>query len=139
MMESLKYNTSFEKIEISELPENLNIEGTQINRCTDNARLIVANNPERDIKYIEGFMMILQDNRYRAVAHAWNTLDGSHFDVSSKLFSEKHPDVSAEWVGYFPCGEVGFKCIPKQIRNITPFTEQFAPIVKFMNKHYPVK
>lgn len=140
MMEKLQYlKTTFDRVEISETPKGLNLKGAEINRCTDNAKLILVNNPNKGIKYLEGFLMIFEREKFRAVAHAWNSLNGIHFDISSELMSEKHPNIKMIWSGYFPYKEVNLESIPSQIRNITPFTKEFEPVIKYMDKQYPVK
>ncbi len=139
-MENLEYlEELFSRVDISNEPEDLNISGTSINRCTDNAKLIVANNQDIVIGYVEGIMMILDEGRYRAVSHAWNFIGDIHFDITRKLFQEVRPDLKADWIGYFPCRVTPLENIPIQLDNVTPFTDSFIPIVKFMNDKYPVK
>ena len=113
--------------------------GVEINKCTNNSKLIVENNIDIKIEYVEGFMLIFQDGIYRAVAHAWNIVNNLHFDTSAEVF-EKSINVDIEYSKqYFPILISDIKTLPSLQDGILPFSDKFKPYLKEMDKLYPVK
>lgn len=129
--------TKFPK-KISSTPLDLNINGVEKNKCTNNAKIIVENNTTLDIKYIEGFMIFNQNGIDRAVPHAWNFLDGKYFDVSADLINTNSSE-SNYTLQYFPFFERELKDLPLVITNILPFTAEFSKYAIDAKNKYPIK
>lgn len=122
---------------IRSTPDNIVTTGVEKNKCTNNAKLLIDNNIEIDIKYVEGFMLIYQNGIYRAVAHAWNIVDNLHFDTSAEVF-EKTTNLDIEHSKqYFPIFISDVNSLPKLQDGILPFSERFIPYIKVMGKLYP--
>jgi hypothetical protein len=124
---------------IKSTPENIVTTGVEINKCTNNSKLIIENNIDTKIEYIEGFILIFQDGVYRAVAHAWNCTNGIHFDTSIEFF-DKTTNLDIEHSKqYFPILTWSIDELPELTDGIQPFTEKFIPYIKEIEKSYPAK
>lgn len=127
------------EVEMYPTPQHVNVAGIELNRCSDNSKLIVEQNEGLEIKYVEGFMMIFEGGIYKNVAHVWCCLDGQHFDATGELFERKRPDLPSMDKTFIPYGEVEINDLPEMQKGIQPYTEDFIEFTREMDAKYPLR
>ncbi len=122
---------------IKKIPEQLILKGIQANRCTNNSKIIIENNSDFQILYVEGFIIVTEDNIERAVAHAWNRIESyNYFDVSSNLINSSTYKNEYK-IEYFPFFEYKIDELPKEINGVLPFSKIFEKYIIEAKKKYP--
>ncbi len=117
-------------------PEKLNLKGIESNKCTNNSKLIIENNTDFQIFYVEGFIVVTEENKERAVAHAWNRIENYDFDVSANLVNNSN--YKNEYIiEYFPFFEYTIEELPEDINGVLPFSKIFEPYIIEAKKKYP--
>jgi hypothetical protein len=82
-MDLIKFNEiDYEPIKVVATPDVVRIEGIKAKKCTNNSKLIIENNSDLEISYVEGVVMTQIDNHIHAVRHAWNKIGAIYFDAT---------------------------------------------------------
>jgi len=132
-MTQLIYNgVSYPMVQIDAIPANINTNGVQKQRCTDNTKLVINNNPDSEIKYIEGILMTYALNAYQAIPHAWCKTGDLYFDPSAG------PDMIDYWFGYCPFREVPLNEIPDETNGFTPFSTMSREFLAHFKNLHPI-
>lgn len=124
---------------IKAIPQNISIDGVELKKCTNNSKLIIENNPDSKIEYVEGFILIFQDGVYRAVAHAWNRIGDIYFDATAEVFDNTVKTDAVYSKQYFPIANKDIETLPNLKDGVLPFSDDFIKYIHVMDKLYPVK
>lgn len=124
---------------IKTVPQNISTDGVELNKCTNNSKLIIESNLDSKIQYVEGFMLIFQDGVYRAVAHAWNRVGDIYFDATGEVFDNTMKIDTEYSKQYFPILIWNTNELPELVNGIQPFTDKFIPYIKETEITFPVK
>ena len=131
----------YQFVNVTKTSEKVSKDGVLPNKCTNNTKLVIQNNPDLDIKYIQGFLMMFSssDYKWKAVPHVWCKLDNEFFDPTIELKDTDLYSLMKGGVSYLLYNEVETEFIPEMVKKTVPFTENFIPIINYMEGNYPYK
>lgn len=118
---------------MEQAPEELDLKDIEVkeNECFNNAFRIAEKNPP--VRIVEG-VIVLCDNANNGTAkpHAWNELDGVHFDLTAQLVWPKGEATNINKVNY-AC--VKFHTVEELQRNgVLEFCSETIEGVDYLNR-----
>ncbi|MFH6767523.1 hypothetical protein V8G56_02150 [Gaetbulibacter aquiaggeris] len=144
MIKELKYNDEIilqVKVELTK--DIMSFDGIEPGKCTNNAKLIVENNPELDIIYVEGVVIYYyDDNDFYADIHAWNKFNDYYFDSTLETLDVYLREHEREDLilrrEYFPYRELDVSDLEyNNDKSIVKFSNESSGFMNAMLKKYP--
>jgi hypothetical protein len=138
-MEEIIFNEiGYPVIKINQTPDDVIIDGIEVNRCTNNSKLIVENNI--NITYVEGIVMVELNHIVYAVKHAWNKIGDYHFDVTLEALDNALNKIFNSDRIYYVSNEPNIEELvlnPIDTRNVIEYTIDSVDFMNYMIETYP--
>jgi hypothetical protein len=140
-MEDIIFNEIvYPVIRITKTPDDVIIDGIEVNRCTNNSKLIIEKNNNIEISYVEGIVMLEDNDVIYAVKHAWNKIGHNHFDATLEALDYALDGNFNSNRIYYVSNEpniVDLVLNPVDPRNVIEYTIDSVDFMNYMIETYP--
>ena len=137
-MDEIKFNDNvYKPISVIATPDEIELKGIKAKQCSNNSKLIIENNSEIEIGYVEGVVMVTFDNHTYGVRHVWNKIGESYFDATLEALDMHKTGVPDFSRVYYISNEPHIADLIINPEGIVEFTDDSLDFMSEMVKKFP--